>query len=167
MTRIVNITACRTVIISGAWRQEVEPTETSKQPIRTRYLGLVTGYQPIRDKYFLIRSVPGNLKPYIYIYPASLNKPPVASSAAGALSINSQLGGGLFPAGWQFIFNSCVTFKVCENDQLLLKYRGNTNYNTYTLHWRVRVRTDCPCPKSCPSRTATFPTPDGLEKLLT
>eukprot|EP00116_Pleurobrachia_bachei_P001262 sb/3461524/ len=31
---------------------------TSKQPIRTRYLGHVTGYQPIRDQYFLIRSVP-------------------------------------------------------------------------------------------------------------
>eukprot|EP00116_Pleurobrachia_bachei_P013756 sb/3474018/ len=28
-----------------------------KQPIRSRYLGHVTGYQPIRDKYFLIRSV--------------------------------------------------------------------------------------------------------------
>ena len=36
-----------------------EPTDTSKQPIRTRYLGHVTGYQPIRDQYFLIRSVPG------------------------------------------------------------------------------------------------------------
>eukprot|EP00116_Pleurobrachia_bachei_P003024 sb/3463286/ len=35
-----------------------EPTETGKQPIRTRYLGHVTGYQPIRDQYFLIRSVP-------------------------------------------------------------------------------------------------------------
>eukprot|EP00116_Pleurobrachia_bachei_P007365 sb/3467627/ len=35
-----------------------EPTESSKQPIRTRYLGHVTGYQPIRDQYFLIRSVP-------------------------------------------------------------------------------------------------------------
>eukprot|EP00116_Pleurobrachia_bachei_P006372 sb/3466634/ len=33
-------------------------TEMSKQPIRTRYLGHVTGYQPIRDQYFLIRSVP-------------------------------------------------------------------------------------------------------------
>eukprot|EP00116_Pleurobrachia_bachei_P010169 sb/3470431/ len=32
-----------------------EPTETSKQPIKTRYLGHVTGYQPIRDQYFLIR----------------------------------------------------------------------------------------------------------------
>eukprot|EP00116_Pleurobrachia_bachei_P005007 sb/3465269/ len=35
-----------------------EPTETSDQPIRTRYLGHVTGHQPIRDQYFLIRSVP-------------------------------------------------------------------------------------------------------------
>ena len=29
-----------------------------KQPIRTRYQGHVTGYQPIRDQDFLIRSVP-------------------------------------------------------------------------------------------------------------
>eukprot|EP00116_Pleurobrachia_bachei_P015694 sb/3475956/ len=29
------------------------------KPIRTHYLGHVTGYQPIRDQYFLIRSVPG------------------------------------------------------------------------------------------------------------
>ena len=33
-------------------------TESSKQPIRTRYLGHVTGYQPIRDQYFQYRSVP-------------------------------------------------------------------------------------------------------------
>eukprot|EP00116_Pleurobrachia_bachei_P005860 sb/3466122/ len=33
-----------------------EPTDTSKQPIRTHYLGHVTGYQPISDHYFLIRS---------------------------------------------------------------------------------------------------------------
>eukprot|EP00116_Pleurobrachia_bachei_P017676 sb/3477938/ len=32
-------------------------TEISKQPIRTRYLDHVTGYQPIKDRYFLIRSV--------------------------------------------------------------------------------------------------------------
>eukprot|EP00116_Pleurobrachia_bachei_P009426 sb/3469688/ len=31
-------------------------SDTSKQPIRTRYLGHVTGYQPIRDHCFLIRS---------------------------------------------------------------------------------------------------------------
>eukprot|EP00116_Pleurobrachia_bachei_P010893 sb/3471155/ len=31
-----------------------EPTESSKQPIRTRYLGHVNSYQPIRDQYFLI-----------------------------------------------------------------------------------------------------------------
>ena len=30
-------------------------------PIRTRYLGRVTGYQPIKDQYFLIRPVPENL----------------------------------------------------------------------------------------------------------
>eukprot|EP00116_Pleurobrachia_bachei_P018779 sb/3479041/ len=35
-----------------------EPTETSKQPIRTRYLGHVTSYSPISDQYFLIRSDP-------------------------------------------------------------------------------------------------------------
>eukprot|EP00116_Pleurobrachia_bachei_P003334 sb/3463596/ len=34
-----------------------EPTGASKQPIRTRYLGHVTGYQLIRDQYFLTRSV--------------------------------------------------------------------------------------------------------------
>ena len=33
-------------------------TELNKQPIRTRYLGHVISYQPIRDQYFLIRSVP-------------------------------------------------------------------------------------------------------------
>eukprot|EP00116_Pleurobrachia_bachei_P010696 sb/3470958/ len=32
----------------------------SKQPIRTRYLGHVTGYQPISGQYFLIRSVLGS-----------------------------------------------------------------------------------------------------------
>eukprot|EP00116_Pleurobrachia_bachei_P006988 sb/3467250/ len=38
-------------------RSEQEPTDSSKQPIRTRNLGHVTGYQPIRDQYFLIQSV--------------------------------------------------------------------------------------------------------------
>eukprot|EP00116_Pleurobrachia_bachei_P014448 sb/3474710/ len=33
-----------------------DPTETSKQSIRTRYLGHMTGYQPIRGQYFLISS---------------------------------------------------------------------------------------------------------------
>ena len=46
-----------------------EPTESSKQPIRSRYLGHVTGYQPIRDQYFLIRSVPvSNNNPVCYSY---------------------------------------------------------------------------------------------------
>ena len=34
-----------------------QPTEPSKQPIRTRYLDHMPGYQPIRDHFFLIRSV--------------------------------------------------------------------------------------------------------------
>eukprot|EP00116_Pleurobrachia_bachei_P003812 sb/3464074/ len=38
---------------------QYEPTEASKQPIRTRDLGHVTGYQPIRDQYFLNWSIPG------------------------------------------------------------------------------------------------------------
>eukprot|EP00116_Pleurobrachia_bachei_P014807 sb/3475069/ len=42
---------------SHSLTREQEPTETSKQPIRTRYLSQVTGYQPIRDQYSLIRSV--------------------------------------------------------------------------------------------------------------
>ena len=42
--------------------REQEPTEPSKQPIRARYLGHVTGYQPIRDQYFLVRSFPDREK---------------------------------------------------------------------------------------------------------
>eukprot|EP00116_Pleurobrachia_bachei_P013288 sb/3473550/ len=44
------------------------PTDTSKQPIRTRHLGHVTGYQPIRDQYYLCRLVPVTLcgaKPWV------------------------------------------------------------------------------------------------------
>eukprot|EP00116_Pleurobrachia_bachei_P008248 sb/3468510/ len=36
-----------------------DPTEIIRQPIRTRHLGHVSGYQPIRDQYSLIRSVAG------------------------------------------------------------------------------------------------------------
>ena len=53
LTPIVNLA----VVESGNTTHQ-EPTDISKQPIRTRYLGHVTGYQPIRDQYFLIRSVP-------------------------------------------------------------------------------------------------------------
>eukprot|EP00116_Pleurobrachia_bachei_P017070 sb/3477332/ len=41
------------------------PTYTSKQPIRTHYLGHVIGYQPIRDQYFLhlpSRTATGNIR---------------------------------------------------------------------------------------------------------
>eukprot|EP00116_Pleurobrachia_bachei_P015920 sb/3476182/ len=43
-------------------QHRIRPT----QPIRARYLGHVTGYQPIRDQYFLIRSVPGSTQHQIY-----------------------------------------------------------------------------------------------------
>ena len=51
----------------------------SKQPIRTRYLGHVTGYQPIRDQYFLIQSIPGmilfnNLITRVFHFP-DMNRP--------------------------------------------------------------------------------------------
>eukprot|EP00116_Pleurobrachia_bachei_P018154 sb/3478416/ len=57
----------------GNWKQLVqdqEPTDTSKQPNRTRYLGHVTGYQPIRDQYFLIWSVP-----VVYLTVDNANRP--------------------------------------------------------------------------------------------
>ena len=44
-------------ISSGMIVLELEFLE-SKEAMRTRYLGHVTGYQPIREQYFLIRSVP-------------------------------------------------------------------------------------------------------------
>ena len=38
----------------------------NQSEVRTRYLGQVTGYQPIRDQYFKVRSVPGNDNKYLY-----------------------------------------------------------------------------------------------------
>ena len=37
--------------------RQQQPTGSSKQPIRTRYLSHVTGYQPIRDQYVFPYSV--------------------------------------------------------------------------------------------------------------
>ena len=62
-----------------------EPTEFRKQPIRTRYLGYVTGYQPIRDQYFLIRSVPA-LSP-IYLLTVSVSGPRI-SFLVSSLNMN-------------------------------------------------------------------------------
>ena len=46
--------------------------DVSKQPIRARYLGHLTGYQPIRDQYFLIWSVPAGKLPKLgYKYSAT------------------------------------------------------------------------------------------------
>ena len=52
----VGITRGREVRIDRSKMQE--PTGPSRQPIRACYLGHVTGYQQIRDCYFLVRSVP-------------------------------------------------------------------------------------------------------------
>eukprot|EP00116_Pleurobrachia_bachei_P012755 sb/3473017/ len=46
------------VSLNNKSRHEAGQSDTSKQPIRTLYLSHVTGYPPIRDQYFLIRSVP-------------------------------------------------------------------------------------------------------------
>eukprot|EP00116_Pleurobrachia_bachei_P013278 sb/3473540/ len=43
-------------------RDYQEPTETRKQPIKTRYLGHVTGYQPIRDQYLIARVIIRNAR---------------------------------------------------------------------------------------------------------
>eukprot|EP00116_Pleurobrachia_bachei_P005857 sb/3466119/ len=55
---VVYRTTCQDMLDLVKQNFKQGPTETSKQPIRTRYLGHLTGYQPIRDQYFLIRSVP-------------------------------------------------------------------------------------------------------------
>ena len=44
----------------------------SKQPIRSRYEGHVTGDQPIRDQYFLIGSVPAASLAKLTFFQASL-----------------------------------------------------------------------------------------------
>ena len=46
-----------------------QPIGPSKQPIRTRYLGHVTGYQPIGEQYFLVRFIPDVLQCLIYLCP--------------------------------------------------------------------------------------------------
>eukprot|EP00116_Pleurobrachia_bachei_P004367 sb/3464629/ len=46
---------------SPSWYSRVMNNDNTKEPIRTLYLGHVTGYQPIRDQYFLIRSIPGHI----------------------------------------------------------------------------------------------------------
>eukprot|EP00116_Pleurobrachia_bachei_P016505 sb/3476767/ len=51
-----------TIILSPTISQKITKhpriIHSRNRPIRTRYLGHVTGYQPIRDQHFLIRSVP-------------------------------------------------------------------------------------------------------------
>ena len=59
-----------TEFVLGGWDYTINNKQSAEkkskaivkvQPIRAGYLGHVTAYQPIRDQYFLIRSVPGSL----------------------------------------------------------------------------------------------------------
>ena len=70
--------------MNKTWRTQ---TDTSKQPIRTRYFGHVTGYQPIRDQYFPIRSVPGQHHP----------QSPLTQSVANQQSQTTRPDGKLLP----------------------------------------------------------------------
>eukprot|EP00116_Pleurobrachia_bachei_P000955 sb/3461217/ len=75
------------LVAPGHQRQILEPTDTSKQPISTRYLGHVTSYRPIRDQYFLIRSVPAlSLSLSFHSSSLSLSK---SSSAPSSPSFSS------------------------------------------------------------------------------
>ena len=56
---LYTITTCGCLEVMMAGKSQ-EPTESSKKPIRTSYLGQVTVYQPIRDQYFMIRSGHGS-----------------------------------------------------------------------------------------------------------
>ena len=59
---LTNLTTLKltNLLFNGSYSSlEQQPTEPSKQPIRTRYLGHVIGNQPISDWYFQVRSVPG------------------------------------------------------------------------------------------------------------
>eukprot|EP00116_Pleurobrachia_bachei_P018580 sb/3478842/ len=56
-----------------------EPTDTSKQPIRTRDLCHVTGYQPIRDQSFLIVGSLKQLSCHSYIGRAGEGQQPAGS----------------------------------------------------------------------------------------
>eukprot|EP00116_Pleurobrachia_bachei_P008668 sb/3468930/ len=73
-----------------------EPTDTSKQPIRTRYLGHATGYQPIRDQYFLIWSVPDKLSPGPMVG-QPLTPQPGPQQQPGPPSVSSSPGGASTP----------------------------------------------------------------------
>ena len=46
----------RSISRDDIWISKIAGGMKGNQPIRTCYLGHVTGYQPIRDQYFLIRS---------------------------------------------------------------------------------------------------------------
>eukprot|EP00116_Pleurobrachia_bachei_P001018 sb/3461280/ len=63
-----------------------EPTETSKPRIKIRYLGHVTGYQPIRDQYFLIFELWRNIYFYIWRHSHLVRSPHVCGDHTRCLS---------------------------------------------------------------------------------
>eukprot|EP00116_Pleurobrachia_bachei_P013033 sb/3473295/ len=72
--------------ISYPNRSFLRSVKYSKQPIRLRYLGHVTDYQPIRDQHFLIRSVYRNMLGVKYLL-SIFSSLPSRDSSAGQLSV--------------------------------------------------------------------------------
>eukprot|EP00116_Pleurobrachia_bachei_P005087 sb/3465349/ len=66
LSHLTHALPCQDIV--SLFEEEMRPqrARAGKQPIRTRYLGHMTGYQPIRDQYFLIRLVPCQLDSYRY-----------------------------------------------------------------------------------------------------
>eukprot|EP00116_Pleurobrachia_bachei_P012250 sb/3472512/ len=80
-----------------------EPTETSKQPMRTRYLGHVTGYQLIRDQYFLIGAVPDT---YLLSLSSRRTSQPPSRHTSEMLERKIQSPGERWDAGWSTAITS-------------------------------------------------------------
>eukprot|EP00116_Pleurobrachia_bachei_P008988 sb/3469250/ len=124
----MSIALCTALLQTALSNQE--PTDTSKHPIRTRYLGHVTGCQPIRDQYFLIRSVP------------------LANPLPGHFLLFSLLNLGVSPRNSvTFVYPLCVRHKNSEFHKISFfpcpgGYRRHPPGCHFVLqrHSRVRIR---------------------------
>eukprot|EP00116_Pleurobrachia_bachei_P007467 sb/3467729/ len=121
-----------------------EPTETSKQPIRTRYLGHVIGYQPIRGQYFLIRSVPVIITCHL-----DLKDAPGEVDLSVAYDVE-ELG---CPIIWPFdqpftpdvwIYDGEEATRVLEADYILDEVNSRFDYNYTMTHAKMGCRRDTP-----------------------
>ena len=65
MISVVELILATISSVSGTGDRTLETTELSKQPIKTRYLGHVTGCQPIKGQYLLIH-------PQLYLNPCTV-----------------------------------------------------------------------------------------------